>query len=100
MAFVYNSAGANQVFSVTDDKSNTWTLDTTSSASNSKTVKMYHASNVSAGTSYVNIQITGGTNNDYWKALVAEFFHVGSLDGSACRPGRCTTLIPDRVTPA
>src|SRR5205814_1394977 len=61
MAFVYNSAGANQVFSVTDDKSNTWTLDTTSSASNSKTVKMYHASNVSAGTSYVNIQITGGT---------------------------------------
>src|SRR5437016_197096 len=99
MAFVYNSAGANQVFSVTDDKSNTWTLDTTSSASNSKTVKMYHASNVSAGTSYVNIQITGGTNNDYWQALVAEFFNVGSLDGSSCSAGSSTTISSGSITP-
>jgi len=99
MAFVYNSAGANQVFSVTDDKSNTWTLDTTSSASNSKTVKMYHASNVSAGTSYVNIQITGGTNNDYWQALVAEFFNVGSLDGSSCSAGSSTTISAGSITP-
>src|SRR5438477_1284855 len=98
MAFVYNSAGANQVFSVTDDKSNTWTLDTTSSASNSKTVKMYHASNVSAGTSYVNIQITGGTNNDYWQALVAEFFNVGSLDGSSCSAGSSTTISAGSIT--
>src|SRR5438105_107417 len=99
MAFVYNSTGANQVFSVTDDKSNTWTLDTTSSASNSKTVKMYHASNVAAGTSYVNIQITGGTNNDYWQALVAEFFNVGSLDGSSCSAGSSTTISAGSITP-
>src|SRR5437016_1513578 len=99
MAFVYNSAGANQVFSVTDDKSNTWTLDTTSSASNSKTVKMYHASNMSAATSYGNIQITGGTNNDYWQALVAEFFNVGSLDGSSCSAGSSTTISAGSITP-
>jgi len=99
MAFAYNSTGANQVFSVTDDKSNTWTLDTTSLASNSKTVKMYHASNVAAGTSYVNIQITGGTNTDYWQALVAEFFNVGSLDGSSCSTGSSTTISAGSITP-
>ncbi|HYL85139.1 MAG TPA: Ig-like domain-containing protein [Candidatus Angelobacter sp.] len=99
MAFTYNSTGGNQVFSVTDDKSNTWTLDTTSSASNSKTLKMYHASNVAAGTSYVNIQITGGTNNDYWQALVAEFFNVGSLDGSSCNTGSSTTISAGSITP-
>ncbi len=99
MAFAYNSTGGNQVFSVTDDKSNTWTLDTTSSASNGKTLKMYHASNVAAGTSYVNIQITGGTNNDYWQALVAEFFNVGSLDGSSCSTGSSTTISAGSITP-
>jgi hypothetical protein len=100
MAFAYNSAGGNQVFSVTDDKSNSWTLDTTSSASNSKTLKMYHASNVAAGTSYVNIQITGGTNNDYWQALVAEFFNVGSLDGSSCSTGSSATISAGSLTPS
>jgi hypothetical protein len=99
MAFVYNSTG-NPVFSVSDDKSNAWTVDTTSSASNSKTLKMYHASNVAAGTSYVNIQITGGTNNDYWQAQVAEFFNVGGLDGSSCSTGSSTTISAGSITPS
>jgi len=100
MAFAYNSAGGGQVFSISDDKSNSWTLDTTSAASNSKTLKMYHASNVAAGTSYVNIQITGGTNNDYWQALVAEFFNVGSLDGATCSTGSSATISAGSLTPS
>jgi hypothetical protein len=99
MAFTYNNSGGSQVFSITDDKSNTWTLDTTSSASNNKTLKMYHASNVAAGTSYVNIQITGGTNNDYWQALVAEFFNVGSVDGSSCNTASSTSISAGSITP-
>src|SRR5438477_1002508 len=43
MSFSYDSSGANQVFSVTDDKSNTWVLDATSAASNNKTMRMYRA---------------------------------------------------------
>ena len=98
MAFGYDT-GAGQVFSITDDKSNTWTLDTTSPVSNSKTLSLYHASNVAAGTSYVNIQITGGTNNDYWQALVAEFFNVGSVDGSSCSTGSSATISAGSITP-
>jgi hypothetical protein len=100
MMFAYDSNGANQVFSVTDDKSDTWILDATSPASNNKTMRMYRASNVAAGVSYINVQLTSGTENRYWQALVAEFFNVGSLDGSSCSTGSSTTISAGSITPS
>jgi hypothetical protein len=100
MAFSYDSSGSNQVFSVTDNKSNTWVLDATSSASNNKTMRMYRASNVAAGTSYIDIQLTSGSQNGYWNALVGEFFNVGALDGSSCNAASSATINAGSITPA
>jgi hypothetical protein len=100
MAFSYDSGGSNQVFSVTDNQSNTWVLDATSPASNNKTMRMYRASNVAAGTSYIDIQLTSGSQNGYWNALVGEFFNVGALDGSSCNAASSATIIAGNITPA
>jgi len=99
LSFGYDSSGANQAFSVTDDKSNTWTLDATSAVSNNKTLKMYHASNVAAGASYIQIQLTAGSNNGYWQANVAEFYNVGAIDGTSCNAGSSTTISAGSITP-
>lgn len=100
MAFSYDSGGNNQVFSVTDDQSNTWVLDATSPASNNKTMRMYRASNVTAGTSYIDIRLTSGSQNGYWNALVGEFFNVGALDGSSCSAASSATISAGNITPA
>jgi len=99
MAFGYNSAGANQVFAVTDDKSDTWVLDATSSASNNKTLRIYRAANVTAGVSYIQVQLTGGTDNRYWQAQVAVFYNVGALDVSSCSAGSSATIQAGSLTP-
>jgi Bacterial Ig domain/IPT/TIG domain len=99
MMLGYNSSGSNQVISVTDDKSDTWLLDATSPVNNNKTMGMYRASNVAAGVSYINVQLTGGTDNGYWQAFVAELFNVGSLDGSSCSTGSSTTISAGSFTP-
>ena len=99
MAFGYNSAGANQVFAVTDDKSDTWVLDATSSASNNKTLRIYRAANVTAGVSYIQVQLTGGTDNRYWQAQVAVFYNVGALDVSSCNAGSSATIQAGSLTP-
>jgi len=100
MMFGYDSTGSNQVFSVTDDKSNTWVLDVTSSASNNKTVRMYRATNVAAGTSYVNIQLTSGAQNGFWQPLIAEFYNVGVLDSSSCNATTSATVSAGNITPS
>jgi hypothetical protein len=99
MAFGYNSAGANQVFAVTDDKSDTWVLDATSPASNNKTLRMYRAANVTAGVSYIQVQLTGGTDNRYWQAQVAVFYNVGALDVSSCNAGSSATIQAGSLAP-
>lgn len=99
LTFGYDSTGANQVFLVTDDKGNTWTLDVTSSVSNNKTLKMYHASNIAAGTSYVNVRLTSGTDNAYWQPTVTEFYNVGAVDGTSCNAGSSTSVTAGSITP-
>jgi hypothetical protein len=99
MMFGYDSTSNNQVFSVTDDKSNSWVLDVVSSASNSKVVRMYRAANVAAGTSYVNIQLTSGSQNGFWQPLIAEFYNVGAIDGSSCFANTSATVQAGNITP-
>jgi len=100
MAFGYDSTGSNQVFSVTDNKSNTWVLDVTSAASNNKTMRMYRASNVAAGTTAINVQLNSGSQNGYWNALIGEFYNVGALDGSSCSAGSSATISAGNISPA
>jgi hypothetical protein len=97
--FGYDSTSNNQVFSVTDDKSNTWVLDITSSQSNSKTVRVYRALNVAAGTSYINIQLTSGAQNNYWQPLVLEFFNANALDGVSCNAATSATVSAGSINP-
>jgi hypothetical protein len=99
MAFGYDSTSNNQVFSVTDNKSNTWTLDTTSSASNNKTLRMYRATNVAAGTTSITVTLSSGAQNGYWNALVGEYFNVGGLDVSSCNTGTGTSITAGSLTP-
>jgi Bacterial Ig domain/IPT/TIG domain len=100
MAFGYDSTGSNQVFSVTDNKSNTWALDVTSAASNNKTMRMYRASNVAAGTTAINVQLNSGSQNGYWNALIGEFYNVGTLDGSSCSAGSSASISAGNISPA
>ena len=97
--FSYDSTSNNQVFSVTDDKSNTWVLDIASSQSNSKTMRVYRAMNVAAGTSYINIQLTSGAQNNYWQPLVLEFFNANALDGASCNAATSATVSAGSITP-
>jgi hypothetical protein len=97
--FGYDSLSSNQVFSVTDDKSNTWTLDIASAQSNNKTMRVYRATNIAAGTSYVNIQLTAGSQNNYWQPLVLEFFDANALDGSSCNTATSATVSAGSITP-
>jgi hypothetical protein len=97
--FGYDSTSNNQVFSVTDDKSNTWTLDITSAQSNNKTMRVYSATNIAAGTSYVNIQLTAGSQNNYWQPLVLEFFDANALDGASCNTATSATVSAGSITP-
>ena len=100
MAFGYDSTSSNQVFSVTDNKSNSWVLDVTSAASNNKTMRMYRASNVAAGTTTINVQLNSGSQNGYWNALIGEFYNVGTLDGSSCSSGSSASISAGNISPA
>ena len=99
VSFGYDSTSNNQVFSVTDDKGDTYALDVTSAQSNNKTLQMYRAVNATAGVSYINIQLTSGAQNGYWQALVAVFYNANTLDGTSCSTGNSATIQAGNITP-
>jgi len=89
-----------QGFTVSDDKANTYVLDVTSPTSNGRTTLMYHASNVAAGTSYVNVHMASGTLAGYWQPLVAVFYNVGAVDGTpSCNAATSATISAGNITP-
>jgi len=92
LSFGYDSTSSNQVFTVTDDQSDTYTLDVTSSQSNNKTLKIYRAVNVAAGVHYINVQLTSGAANGYWQGQVAVFYNANSLDVASCNAATSTTV--------
>jgi hypothetical protein len=72
--------------SVTDDKSNTWTLGASVTDTTHNTISaIYYALNVAPGTTVVHVNVTGHAS-DFVSAMVSEFNNVaaaGALDGSS-----------------
>jgi hypothetical protein len=94
--FAYDNGGNNNVFTVTDNKNNTWVLAVTSATSpNGKQMRVYVASNVAAGTAYVNIHNSSGGQSGFWQLTVAEFYNVAAsspIDSSSCNAATSTSV--------
>jgi hypothetical protein len=99
VSFSYDSTGANQTFTVTDDQGNSYVNDVTSAVLNTKTMKMYRATNVTAGASYVNVRQTGGTQNALWQISIAVVKDANTLDVSSCNTATSATITAGSMTP-
>ena len=72
------------VSSITDDKGNAWVNGpTVTNASFGRTMSLYYAPNVAAGTKKIEVHFSNGS---YPHAVISEFYNVATsnpLDGSA-----------------
>ena len=79
----YTSVGS--ITSITDDKSNTWTLaQTVTNATTGTKISVFYALNVAADTKTVTVNFSGGPNRP--QAVISEFTNIaqaGALDGNA-----------------
>jgi hypothetical protein len=96
LALGYDNTGNNQSITVTDDKSDTVTLDVTSPSSpNHAQVRLYRISNVTAGASYINVHLSSGSTTGYFLPAIAEFYNVTTtspVDATSCGAGSTATI--------
>jgi len=82
------------IFTLTDDKSNTWTLVNSLVDNNKVYVGLYLATNVKAGTRFIDLHSSVPTDNVAMS--VSEYYNVAtsnSVDTSSCSAGSSSTTI-------
>ena len=98
--FSDNSGSPN--WTVSDDKSNRWTLATSTTDSNGNIIAVYYALNVAAGTRLLSVKNTGGTQG-YLAVSASEYYNVASssaLDAKSCSAsGNSTAIAAGGITP-
>jgi len=85
-------------FTVSDDKSNSWTKACSATDSSGTIFAGYYAANVAAGTRAVNIHRSSLVGD--MAVSMSEYYNVGALDKSSCTPGSSSqTIAGGSVTP-
>lgn len=99
---LFSDNSGNPKWTVSDDKSNTWTLAGSTTDSNSNIVAVYYALNVAAGTRMLSVKNSGGTNGDI-AVSASEYYNVATssaLDAHSCSAGASSKIISaGSVTP-
>jgi hypothetical protein len=90
-------------WTVSDDKSNTWTLASSSTDSNGNIFAVYYALNVAAGTRFISVKSSAATNG-YLAVSASEYYNVATssaLDAKSCTAGsNSKTISAGTVTPS
>jgi hypothetical protein len=89
-------------WTVSDDKSNTWTMPSSAMDSSGNIFRVYYASNIAAGTRMIKIHASAQTKG-YLALSVSEFYNVAvasPLDTSGCTAGSgSTSITAGSITP-
>lgn len=84
-------------YTVTDEQGDTFTLDATSPASNGRTLLMFRATNIAAGSTWISVHSNGRDN--YWQPMVFEVDNAAALDASSCSTGSSASITAGSLTP-
>jgi hypothetical protein len=89
-------------WTVSDDKSNAWTLGPSSIDSSGNIVRIYYALNVAAGTHMISVSASTQTRG-YLAISASEYYNVAAssaADGSSCHAGsNSTSITAGTITP-
>ncbi len=94
LGFFSDNTG-NPTWTVSDDKSNTWTLASSTSDSSGNIIAVYYALNVAAGTHMLSVRSSAQTAG-YLTVSASEYYNVATssaLDTSHCNAGSSSTSI-------
>lgn len=83
---LFSNNANSATYTVSDDKSNTWTLGPSATDSSGNTIRIYYALNIAANTHMVNIHLSALTNG-FLAVSISEFYNVATsaaIDGSSC----------------
>ncbi len=92
---LFSDNTGNPKWTVSDDKSNTWTLAGSTTDSNGNILAVYYALNVAAGTRMLSVKNSGGTNG-YTAVSASEYYNVAAssaLDAQVCSAGASSKSI-------
>lgn len=84
-------------YTVTDQQGDTFVLDTTSSVSNGRALRIFRATNIAAGSTWISVHET--TRDNFWQPIVFEVDNAAVLDASSCNVGTSTSLTAGSLTP-
>ena len=102
VGFFSDNSGS-PTWSVSDDKSNTWTLARSTTDNKGNIIAVYYALNVAAGTHMITVHNTGGTAG-YLAVSASEYYNVASssaFDAGNCYAGSTSTSIAaGSITPS
>jgi hypothetical protein len=82
-------------WTVSDDKSNSWSLASSAKDGNGNIIAIYYALNVAAGTRRLSVKSSAGTNG-FVAVSASEYYNVATasaLDGQSCNTGTSSTTI-------
>ena len=101
LGFFSDNSG-DPTWTVSDDKSNTWTLAQSTTDNNGNIIAVYYALNVAAGTRMITVKNSGGTAG-YLAVSESEYYNVAAssaLDAGNCNAGsRSTSITAGNITP-
>jgi hypothetical protein len=92
---MFSDNAGNPTWTVTDDKSNTWTLATSATDSEGNIFAIYYALNVAAGTRFISVKSSAATNG-FLAVSASEYYNVSTasaLDAKSCAAGSNSTSI-------
>ena len=100
---LFSDNSGNPTWTVSDDKSNTWTMAGSSKDNKGNIIAIYYALNVAAGTRFLSVKNSGGTAG-YLAASASEYYNVAAssaLDGKSCNAGSgSTSIAAGSITPS
>ncbi len=81
----------NGSFTLSDDKSNPYSLVNSTVDGNNAYVAVYYAANIASGTRLIHLHRTNGSGNVAMSA--SEYYNTGAVDASHCNAGSSSTTI-------
>jgi hypothetical protein len=92
---LFSNNSGNPTWTVSDDKSNSWALAGSTTDNSGNIVAVYYALNVAAGTRFLEVKNSGGTQG-YLAVSASEYYNVAStaaLDAKSCNAGSSSSSI-------
>jgi hypothetical protein len=102
LGLISNNSG-NPTWTVSDDKSNSWNLATSTTDSRGNIVAVYYALNVAAGTRMLSVGTSAATQGNL-AVSASEYYNVASsaaVDANSCNAGgNSTSISAGSITPS